>query len=197
MNLQKDFNTSAASQSFSSCKIKIHSVFYWVPQWEGNVFGRKCHLRVNGSQKSTLVGAILLCCPPAGQIIMIIANDHWSYWPGSLIIREEESVAGIVSLPIWPLHLIGICSEISTMPPHQHIHTSSPPIYLPPHDKVPRLVGLVVESLGDSSHRRQPRRQNPRNHHYTWTLVVERENAKEVTFAWAVSQFKSFHAQFW
>ena len=27
MNLQKDFNTSAASQSFSSCKIKIHSVF--------------------------------------------------------------------------------------------------------------------------------------------------------------------------
>ena len=27
MNLQQDFNTSAASQSFSSCKIKIHSVF--------------------------------------------------------------------------------------------------------------------------------------------------------------------------
>ena len=85
----------------------------------------------------------------------------------------------------------------ATTSPHQHNHTSSPPIYLLPHDKVPRLVGLVVESLGDSSHRRQPRRQNPGNHHFTFTLVVERENAKEVTFAWAVSQFKSFQAQFW
>ena len=79
------------------------------------------YLRVDGSQKSTLTGTILLCCPPAAQIIIVI------------IFFVIVVVPAIISIVILIVIIISIKSMALTWQHHNRRRRKRSRNYPPPH----------------------------------------------------------------